>query len=46
LKDVFRPGQGDFTYQQKYGVRDWRGGGRASGGKQSPGLLRELLPQK
>ncbi|MBN1365984.1 MAG: chorismate synthase [Syntrophaceae bacterium] len=31
LKDVFRPGQGDFTYQQKYGVRDWRGGGRASG---------------
>ncbi len=31
LKDVFRPGQGDFTYQQKYGIRDWRGGGRASG---------------
>lgn len=31
LKDVFRPGQGDFTYLQKYGVRDWRGGGRASG---------------
>jgi chorismate synthase len=31
LKDIFRPGQGDFTYMQKYGVRDWRGGGRASG---------------
>lgn len=31
LKDVFRPGHGDFTYLQKYGVRDWRGGGRASG---------------
>ncbi|HNZ64677.1 MAG TPA: chorismate synthase [Smithella sp.] len=31
LKDVFRPGQGDFTYLQKYGIRDWRGGGRASG---------------
>ena len=31
LKDIFRPGQGDFTYLQKYGVRDWRGGGRASG---------------
>jgi chorismate synthase len=31
LKDVFRPGQGDFTYFQKYGIRDWRGGGRASG---------------
>ena len=31
LKDVFRPGHGDFTYFKKYGVRDWRGGGRASG---------------
>lgn len=31
LKDVFRPGQGDFTYWQKYSWRDWRGGGRASG---------------
>lgn len=31
LKDVFRPGQGDYTYFKKYGVRDWRGGGRASG---------------
>jgi chorismate synthase len=31
LKDVFRPGHGDYTYFRKYGVRDWRGGGRASG---------------
>ena len=31
LKDVFRPGHGDYSYLQKYGVRDWRGGGRASG---------------
>ncbi len=31
LKDVFRPGHGDYTYWQKYGIRDWRGGGRASG---------------
>lgn len=30
LSDVFRPGHGDFTYQAKYGIRDWRGGGRAS----------------
>ncbi|HYB20220.1 MAG TPA: chorismate synthase, partial [Thermodesulfobacteriota bacterium] len=30
LKNVFRPGHGDFTYQAKYGVRDHRGGGRAS----------------
>ncbi len=31
IKDVFRPGHGDFTYFKKYGVRDYRGGGRASG---------------
>jgi chorismate synthase len=31
LKDVFRPGHGDYTYFKKYGVRDHRGGGRASG---------------
>ena len=31
LKEVFRPGHGDFTYFQKYGIRDHRGGGRASG---------------
>ncbi len=27
---LFRPGHGDYTYAGKYGVRDWRGGGRAS----------------
>ena len=31
LQDVFRPGHGDYTYFKKYGIRDWRGGGRASG---------------
>ena len=31
LKDIFRPGHGDFTYARKYGIRDHRGGGRASG---------------
>lgn len=30
LKDVFRPNHADFTYQMKYGLRDHRGGGRAS----------------
>ena len=30
LRQVFRPGHGDFTYQAKYGIRDHRGGGRAS----------------
>lgn len=36
LKDIFRPSHADFTYQQKYGIRDHRGGGRAS--------ARTLLP--
>lgn len=31
IKDVFRPGHGDITYLRKYGIRDHRGGGRASG---------------
>ncbi|MDP4282001.1 MAG: chorismate synthase [Bacteroidota bacterium] len=30
LKDIFRPSHADFTYEQKYGLRDYRGGGRAS----------------
>jgi len=30
LKDRFRPGHADYTYQQKYGTRDYRGGGRSS----------------
>jgi chorismate synthase len=30
LREVFRPGHADYTYQQKYGVRDHRGGGRSS----------------
>ncbi len=31
IKDVFRPGHADYTYWMKYGLRDYRGGGRASG---------------
>lgn len=30
LKDIYRPSHADFTYQAKYGIRDHRGGGRAS----------------
>ncbi|MBU6304569.1 MAG: chorismate synthase [Betaproteobacteria bacterium] len=30
IKDTFRPGHADYTYWQKYGVRDYRGGGRSS----------------
>lgn len=36
IKEVYRPSHADFTYQQKYGIRDYRGGGRAS--------ARTLLP--
>jgi chorismate synthase len=31
LREKFRPGHADFTYQAKYGIRDHRGGGRSSG---------------
>ena len=31
IKDLFRPGHADFTHERKYGLRDHRGGGRASG---------------
>ncbi len=31
IKDVYRPGHGDITYEAKYGIRDYRGGGRSSG---------------
>lgn len=30
IKDKYRPGHADFTYAQKYGIRDYRGGGRSS----------------
>lgn len=31
FREKFRPGHADFTYQEKYGIRDFRGGGRSSG---------------
>lgn len=31
LKDIYRPGHADYTWQQKFGYRDYRGGGRSSG---------------
>lgn len=30
LKGLFRPGHGEYTYKQRYGIHDWRGGGRSS----------------
>ena len=30
IKDLYRPGHADFTFDRKFGRRDWRGGGRSS----------------
>lgn len=30
IKDLYRPGHADYVYDQKYGIRDYRGGGRSS----------------
>jgi chorismate synthase len=51
LRDLFRPGHGDITYQAKYGIRDHRGGGRASGretvGRVAAGAIaRKVIVQK
>jgi chorismate synthase len=54
IKDRFRPGHADYTYQQKYGFRDYRGGGRSSAretvvrvaaGAVARKYLREKLPE-
>ena len=31
IRNIFRPGHGDMSYEAKYGLRDYHGGGRASG---------------
>ena len=47
IKDVFRPGHADFTYFHKYGLRDYRGGGRSSAretaARVSAGAIAKLL---
>jgi chorismate synthase len=47
MAGCFRPGHADFTYLKKYGIRDWRGGGRASGretaARVGAGALAKLL---
>ncbi|MBR1966959.1 MAG: chorismate synthase [Lentisphaeria bacterium] len=47
IKDVFRPGHADYTYFAKYGIRDYRGGGRSSGretaGRVAAGALAKKL---
>lgn len=47
FREMFRPGHADFTYRQKYGIRDYRGGGRSSGretaGRVAAGAIAKLL---
>jgi chorismate synthase len=46
LQNVFRPGHGDFTYQAKYGIRDHRGGGRASARETAARVAAGAVAQK
>lgn len=50
IKDVFRPGHADFTYFHKYGLRDYRGGGRSSAretaARVAAGAIAKLMLQK
>lgn len=47
IKNLYRPGHADFTYDKKYGFRDWRGSGRSSGretvGRVAGGAVAKLL---
>ena len=50
IKDKYRPGHADFTYDVKYGLRDYRGGGRASARETAArvaagAIARKVLPQ-
>jgi chorismate synthase len=50
LRDVFRPSHADFTYESKYGIRDYRGGGRSSAretlARVAAGSIAQLLLKK
>jgi chorismate synthase len=46
LREVFRPGHGDLTYQAKYGIRDHRGGGRASARETAARVAAGAVAQK
>ena len=50
IKDKFRPGHADFTYEAKYGLRDYRGGGRSSARETATrvaagAIARKILPE-
>jgi chorismate synthase len=51
LKDAYRPSHADFTYQQKYGIRDYNGGGRSSARETANwviagALAKQILPKE
>jgi len=51
IKDVFRPSHADFVYSEKYGIRDYRGGGRSSARETATrvaagGVAKQLLKEK
>jgi chorismate synthase len=51
IKDIFRPGHGDFTWLKKFGIRDYRGGGRSSGRETvarvaAGGVAKEILKRE
>jgi len=50
LRDVYRPSHADFTYEAKYGIRNWQGGGRASAretvGRVAAGAIARKLLQR
>lgn len=50
IKDSFRPSHADFTYQKKYGIRDYRGGGRSSARETASwvvagSIARQIIPK-
>lgn len=46
IKNVYRPSHADFTYQQKYGIRDYRGGGRSSARTMLPCVVAGCLAKQ
>jgi len=46
IKDAYRPSHADFTYEKKYGLRDWRGGGRASARETAARVVGGALAQQ
>ncbi len=46
IKEMLRPGYSDFSYSAKYGIRDWRGGGRSSGRETAARVAAGALARK